>query len=535
MHLPNFLRRTLIVVAMLLVCRSGRTEAAPSLRLLEDLFVEILLRRSAETIGGEITSRQLVAAKTQFRELAIRKLTGKRPHFYKFEDFQRLRRSGDLGDPIRDITAYRDVRESLLDAIRDTSAYHDAHGSLLDAIGHTQAPDTWATSIDELLSDRDIVFAYANEYTKTITQAESVFVKGLQPAQPAQPARPVQPAQPPQHVEDILARATSGSDDTAQFGEEVFAMTSGRLEVVNSRTRSLIPITPEEANLHLDKMLRKHVHGAQDGAQYFTVSFVEGNLKFILNDTVVPVSRTPEAVTALTDVLLRETTRGQDIIFTMDPRLPSESRALIDELMFSLTKQVAERDGRLLYVDDYRKTTRPRAAKIRNTPASTPMAALVAAPFFKVVDGKVIQNIDDELSVAGMKIVQVGPDGRVAPPDESVVVVITGHSAPEFAQFVDTLVQRGVFQGKTVVMNSCGSWLTRELASTIIRRGGAIGIWRFYDVIDSNQLRTFMRALGHERQIPRAKLPDILKNSTRKAGLHGQMQISLLQGAVDVG
>lgn len=107
---------------------------------------------------------------------------------------------------------------------------------------------------------------------------------------------------------------------------------------------------------------------------------------------------------------------------------------------------------------------------------------------------KTIENIRSVLDRGPLKPVPFGPNDVWKEAPGKTVIVITGHSAKELADFVDRLGNAGVFRDNYVVFNSCETPLTVELIERINGVFGAAGLF------------------GFNGKIPLAKAGDLVKD-----------------------
>lgn len=104
---------------------------------------------------------------------------------------------------------------------------------------------------------------------------------------------------------------------------------------------------------------------------------------------------------------------------------------------------------------------------------------LVTAPdSFNVQDGKIVQNIKDELAVAGIRAVEFGQSGLPAFAGNrgKGVIVITGHASKELSAFIAELGDAGYFRKNLVILNTCQSEVSRDVANSVTSKYGAKGV-----------------------------------------------------------
>jgi hypothetical protein len=146
-----------------------------------------------------------------------------------------------------------------------------------------------------------------------------------------------------------------------------------------------------------------------------------------------------------------------------------------------------------------------------------------------VVDGKLLQNIRDDLVEHGVKVdtspavavdtpkpavavdtspavvVETPPTVRLqaakteAPAPLQAVIVISGHSSHELANFVDSIGPVAI-RDAIVIFESCGTRLTRELVRKMIRAHGAAAVFAFSGTITVDQLEPATIDLAKEFQ-----------------------------------
>jgi hypothetical protein len=353
-------------------------------------------------------------------------------------------------------------------------------------------------------------------------------------------------------IDRVMALAAIGHERIIRLGttnDRIFVRTDGGIRAIDPRTREIVELPQNTTNALFGRSLREHVRQHREGSQFFS-AYPTGrdDLVFLIKDAQVTVragTPSPEAVGKLAEMLIAGSEPGGDVIFTMQPQFSDAQRERLRDIAFSLAEPIRAAGGRRLCFDDLGDETRARAAALRHSKPDASIVALVADESFKVEDAKVIQNIEEELEGGGIRVVHVGKTGDVAVPSESVAMVITGHSATELREFVQRLVDQGALRGKAVILNSCGTSLTADLASTMVRDGGATGVFHFRGVITATQVRRFMRATVNARSStdPASGLTKVFEDSSAQSGLTGLWQISRsdrkagrgLAGGIDVG
>jgi len=123
--------------------------------------------------------------------------------------------------------------------------------------------------------------------------------------------------------------------------------------------------------------------------------------------------------------------------------------------------------------------------------------------------------------VSGVEKAQ-GADWKWEHEAGKTVIVVTGHSDQALAGYVKYLGERNAFRGNIVILNSCGTAATRELADAINRDYGADGTLVFQKRIQAHEVEAFLGNLvGTAEQVSDEPLTSWFLRSSRSAKLEG--------------
>jgi hypothetical protein len=125
-------------------------------------------------------------------------------------------------------------------------------------------------------------------------------------------------------------------------------------------------------------------------------------------------------------------------------------------------------------------------------------ATAVIAPAGVLVDHKIIQNIEDDLTTNGVHVIEFDPKRPFTWTERSgrAVIVITGHADKALADFVRSLGDANVFRGNVVLDNSCGTPLTRQLIAEITGKFGATTAFGFDGKILAQDVQPFLHGIA---------------------------------------
>lgn len=140
---------------------------------------------------------------------------------------------------------------------------------------------------------------------------------------------------------------------------------------------------------------------------------------------------------------------------------------------------------------------------------------------FKVKDFSIIQDIKKTLTSAGIQIV-TGIPKSVSVGRTKNVIVITAHSDEQLAAFIDSLGKAGAFKGNYVLLNSCETPLTSDIADRIMQTYGAKATFLHEGLIPASKVQDLMVNLATDiKKQPRRSLVDVFSNAVRQVGLNG--------------
>jgi hypothetical protein len=150
-----------------------------------------------------------------------------------------------------------------------------------------------------------------------------------------------------------------------------------------------------------------------------------------------------------------------------------------DEFAFNLQRAYPDVS---VYRDPLSERTASLVKRLNEVVASRPseMVAIVADSSFRrrPKDYNLIQDLKVELEKAGVRVIKYssGSSGSPIPPIArgKGLIIITGHSSDELADFVRTLGQAGVFRDNYVLFNSCETPLSRQVITEINTRYAAV-------------------------------------------------------------
>lgn len=140
---------------------------------------------------------------------------------------------------------------------------------------------------------------------------------------------------------------------------------------------------------------------------------------------------------------------------------------------------------------------------------------------FKLSDFNIVQDIKKLLTKAGIRIVAGVPTRPVVSQNKNVIV-ITAHSDAHLAEFVDALGNAGAFRGNFVLLNSCETPLTSEMADRIMQKHGAKAAFLHQDLIPAAKVQDLLVTLAEDiQQRSKRRLVDVFSSALRNVGLNG--------------
>jgi hypothetical protein len=191
-------------------------------------------------------------------------------------------------------------------------------------------------------------------------------------------------------------------------------------------------------------------------------------------------------------------------------RIGSPLTTRVDENLFALQKSYPKVT---VVRDPLSDQTVKRIAELRNLAQKQPAAitAVVADKSFNLRDGKLVQNIADELTLRGVEVIRHhkgSPAASSGPEKRRLVITISGHTSQPLAELVASLGQSGLLKDNIVIFMACESKLTRELQTEIIEKHGAAGLLAFQGEIKVSQLQPIL--LDVAKQFEAAKTKECL-------------------------
>jgi hypothetical protein len=245
-------------------------------------------------------------------------------------------------------------------------------------------------------------------------------------------------------------------------------------------------------------------------ALFDLMHYPDGHQALAIDDKLVPLAQSDIARLAegqpLPDshplsLALRNESRKSKVLFS-DPFMQKQGPALreADNFAFKLQRAYPEVP---IYRDPLSPKTDGLVKQLNDFVAKTPsdVVAIVADESFKnrPKDYNVIQDLEQQLSAAHIKVVRYRPGVQMASVGKGKgLIVITGHSSEELAEFVRTLGSQGVFEGNFVVFNSCETALSRQLITEINTRYNAIATFAHEGKIMVNDLDGFLGDFSSE-------------------------------------
>lgn len=166
------------------------------------------------------------------------------------------------------------------------------------------------------------------------------------------------------------------------------------------------------------------------------------------------------------------------------------------------------------------------------TPAHD-VTAIVADSSFKpkVDDFNIIKSVEASLTDAGVNVVTYKDATSLATTNASGgngLIVITAHSNDALARFVEQLGSHGVFEGKYVLFNTCGTPLTRSLADRINTQYKAIATFAYQGRVPVKNMKAALNSLANSLKSG-SSFNDAVTNSLKEGELNGVWHVSELQ------
>lgn len=210
--------------------------------------------------------------------------------------------------------------------------------------------------------------------------------------------------------------------------------------------------------------------------------------------------------------------------------LPGTIKDKAAEITFAMQRSLP--DARV-YRDPLSQRTDGLVAGLNLRPTGKPAdyVAVVAEESFKVDDRGIIENIKRDLKENGIQVISFSDSPAVdsLKGQNRNVIVITGHSTHELANFVEELGKRGVFSNNFVIFNSCGTPLSRALSERMVGRFGAEAAFVFEGNINPGPVEDMLVKLSERvSQGGEGKLVDELRSIVRDQKLNGVWTISMM-------
>lgn len=178
-----------------------------------------------------------------------------------------------------------------------------------------------------------------------------------------------------------------------------------------------------------------------------------------------------------------------------------------------------------LFLDDPLPSAVPHAEAASSLTVGGTISAVIPSEL-GVLDGRVIQNLQDDLTAAGVSVTRFAAGTSWSGPSGGAVIVLSGHSAPELEVYVRALAAAGVFNGNHVVFGSCGTELTEALRGQVLRAGAA-SVMGFEGTITNANVHDLVDTLLRQRSAaPSEGLFDHLIRRIREIGVRGVWQVS---------
>ena len=177
-----------------------------------------------------------------------------------------------------------------------------------------------------------------------------------------------------------------------------------------------------------------------------------------------------------------------------------------------------------VYRDPLSKQTGKRVAQLNQfrVQGIRDMVVVIPQAQFKVPLMETIADIKDDLNQLGVKWVPFGGKKPWTGGQGKAVVVVTGHTSEELANFARSMGEAGYLTGNYVVFNSCESPLTRRLLTEITTRYGAIASFCHEGAIPADKVQDFVIGLAKKvKEGGNRRFVDLLMESARESKLSG--------------
>jgi hypothetical protein len=149
-------------------------------------------------------------------------------------------------------------------------------------------------------------------------------------------------------------------------------------------------------------------------------------------------------------------------------------------------------------------STASRIARVREFDAAQRVSFTAVLPdkLHGVIDGHMLPNIKDELIEAGTDVLTYEQASSHLKPLAlktlaPTLLVVSGHAAPEFGQFVADLGAQGVLEDRIILLESCETLPTRQLIREMTGKYKATAVFAFEGVITTDQLEPATIDLAH--------------------------------------
>jgi hypothetical protein len=229
------------------------------------------------------------------------------------------------------------------------------------------------------------------------------------------------------------------------------------------------------------------------------------------------------SLTQCEDLLVARNDR-RALVLHLEDTQDRASAAAATEFAYALQKCYP---SRRIYRDPLSSSTDDRVGKLHAFKAKRPedLAAIIAPESF--LNQTSVRNIEDALTNLRVQVIEYSsntPTPIWTGGTNKGIIVITGHSSPGLARFVETIGTAGYFRDNFVVFNSCGTALTEEMISRINSDHGAIATLGFQGTIEAAKVNLFLldaiQKTFEEKDHPRS-FADVVAQSALKMGLNG--------------
>jgi hypothetical protein len=272
------------------------------------------------------------------------------------------------------------------------------------------------------------------------------------------------------------------------------------------------------------------VANSTEGMRLFSVSKFGAEYEINFGGTTLPVTVNKQELAALRggqplqpehalSKAMREA-QGVPLVLYTNPLMLRDGMQVkaADDLAFALQKSYP--DSKVIR-DPLSPETKVQVAKLQVYKATSPssVVALVAESSFGVKDYRVVQNLEDELRAKGISVIPVS-SGVVQQMkiNNKIVLIVTGHIDAQLAKFVKTLGQAGVLQDNFILFNSCRAPLTRELATDMTTKYGAVAVFSYESLIKDVDLELLLRDFPEGNDRP---FIDLWREQIKKHKMNG--------------